>query len=98
MPLNHEFYVGCIFEDCAFHPVLCTAIEDGLDGDAELLGISLIDGTGPRSCSVLHCGPEILLLEQVVAIRDDFAAYRQLRRAEIEATRASAAFPGSEVL
>jgi len=42
---------GDIYEDCAYHPVLCT----WRDGD-EVAGISLIDGSRPRSCSLTHCG------------------------------------------
>lgn len=42
---------GDIYEDCAYHPVLCT----WRDGD-EVAGISLIDGSRPRMCSLSHCG------------------------------------------
>lgn len=42
---------GDIYEDCGYHPVLCT----WRDGD-EVAGISLIDGSRPRSCSLSHCG------------------------------------------
>jgi hypothetical protein len=85
MPSTHEFFVGCIYEDCGFHPVLCTAIDDEPGGDSALTGISLIDGSAPRSCSVLHCGPELLSLEEAVAIRVDFASHRRRRTAECEA-------------
>jgi len=40
---------GDIYEDCSFHPVLCTFN----DGD-EIQGISLIDATAPRACSIGH--------------------------------------------
>ncbi|MFF0066772.1 hypothetical protein ACFYRC_35720 [Streptomyces sp. NPDC005279] len=33
--------VGDVYEDCSFHPVLCTEIDD--DGGVVLSGISLID-------------------------------------------------------
>ena len=36
--------VGQIYEDCAFHPVLCTEL---LVDDDEMIGISLIDGSWP---------------------------------------------------
>lgn len=52
--------VGDIYEDCAHHPVLCT--ESGADAVA---GISLFDGSGPRSCSVHHCGPRKMTPHQV---------------------------------
>jgi hypothetical protein len=42
---------GDIYEDCAYHPCLCVRIEED---DVE--GISLVDGTVPRSCSIAHCG------------------------------------------
>jgi hypothetical protein len=35
--------VGDVYEDCSFHPVLCTEIDD--DGGVVLSGISLIDGS-----------------------------------------------------
>jgi hypothetical protein len=47
----NEIVPGDIYEDCAYHPVLCTWRE----GD-EVAGISLIDGSHPRSCSLAHCG------------------------------------------
>jgi len=43
--------IGDIYEDCAYHPVRCTES----DGDS-LTGISLIDGSSPRCCSIKHCG------------------------------------------
>ena len=50
---------GDIYEDCSFHPVLCV----GAVGD-EVWGISLIDGSHPRSCSIGHCGVRKLTLQQ----------------------------------
>jgi len=47
-----EIVVGAVFEDCAFHPVLCTVASPEED---ELLGISLIDGQ-IRSCSIAQPG------------------------------------------
>lgn len=44
---------GDIYEDCAYHPVLCIDV-DYAEGD--IWGISLIDGSQPRSCGILHCG------------------------------------------
>ena len=71
-----ELGVGRIYEDCAFHAVLCTAF----DGD-DLVGISLIDGSYPRSCSVAHCGPVPLTLEQAVRVRTHFDEWVRARRA-----------------
>src|SRR6266571_4712103 len=50
--LKMEIKVGDIYEDCAYHPVLCTLAE----GD-DLEGYSLLDGSFPRGCSIIHCGP-----------------------------------------
>jgi hypothetical protein len=44
---------GDLYEDCCWHPVLCLGVNYKTD---ELWGISLIDGTSPRSCSLVHCG------------------------------------------
>lgn len=52
--------VGDIYWDCAYHPVLC--IES--DGD-DISGVSLLDGSRPRSCSILHCGVIRLNADQV---------------------------------
>jgi hypothetical protein len=71
--------VGDIYEDCAYHPVLCTLAD--YEGD-ELAGISLIDGSSPRSCSPTHCGPVRLTVDEAVAIKKDLDAYVALKVAE----------------
>lgn len=48
---EHRIRPGDIYEDCSYHPVLCTENDRG-----DLAGISLIDGSGPRCCSMFHCG------------------------------------------
>ncbi|MGW5780883.1 hypothetical protein [Streptomyces sp. NPDC003863] len=73
--------VGDIYEDCSFHPVLCTAVDD-VAGVA-LSGISLIDGSFPRSCDALHCGPIRIRVEDVVAIKRDLDGYARRRKAEL---------------
>jgi hypothetical protein len=75
-PLS-SIQVGTIYEDCAFHPVLCTYRSDDED---ELQGISLIDGA-IRACSVFHCGAEPLTIAQVLVIKRDFDAYVLMRTA-----------------
>jgi hypothetical protein len=50
---------GDIYEDCAFHPVLCVKVDDD-----EVSGVSLVDGSWPRSCSLSHCGVRKLTLQQ----------------------------------
>lgn len=66
--------VGGIYEDCNFHPCLCTQIE----GD-EIQGISLIDGSAPRSCSLAYCGPTALTVSEAASIREQFQRYIDLR-------------------
>jgi hypothetical protein len=57
---------GDIYEDCAWHPVLC--VEADTDDDS-LIGISLIDGSYPRCCSFVHCGVRKLSVAQAWTIR-----------------------------
>jgi hypothetical protein len=42
---------GELYEDCAYHPCLCVAVEG-----KEITGISLIDGSSPRACDLDLCG------------------------------------------
>lgn len=58
--------VGDVFEDCSFHPVLCLGVDDR---EGDLWGISLIDGSYPRSCSFIHCGVRKLTLEEAWSIK-----------------------------
>jgi len=55
---------GQIYEDCAFHPCLCLG-----SGDGYVWGISLIDGTQPRSCDLRMCGVRILSLAEAWQIK-----------------------------
>lgn len=52
-----QFAPGDIYEDCAEHPCLCIGVSEE---DDEIWGISLIDGSYPRACSLAHCGVEKL--------------------------------------
>lgn len=54
---------GDCYEDCAYHPCLCTQVNPG---DDEILGISLVDGSFPRACSITHCRPKLLTLEEAI--------------------------------
>jgi hypothetical protein len=71
------FRPGDIYEDCSFHPVLCTYI----DGD-EIGGVSLIDASEPRACSLSGCAVAKLTIEDVIAARADWPAYLARRKAE----------------
>ena len=55
--------VGDIYEDCSYHPCLCTSVNFRKD---DIQGISLIDGSSPRSCSLKHCGVRKLTIEEAV--------------------------------
>ena len=57
---------GDVYEDCAWHPVLCVSVDYEND---EICGISLIDGTYPRSCSLRHCGVRKLTVEEAWEVR-----------------------------
>lgn len=59
---------GHIYRDCAGHPVLCTEVS--LDG---VCGVSLIDGSRPRSCSIKHCEVERISLSKAERIKDNWA-------------------------
>lgn len=62
--------VGSIYEDCYSHPVLCTSVSD--DGQ-RFEGVSLLDGTAPRVCYLLHCGVkplDALLVQKRVQHRE----------------------------
>lgn len=61
--------IGDIYEDCAHHPVRCEEIYIG-PGLDDISGVSLIDGSRPRSCSLKHCGV-IRLTENEAKIRID---------------------------
>ena len=52
---------GELYEDCSYHPVLCTH----RDGD-EVSGISLLDGSQPRVCSIDRCGVRRLTVADAV--------------------------------
>ena len=58
-----EIKIGDLYEDCFYHPCYCVKID--VDGD-EVSGISLIDGSFPRCCSVEHCGIRLLSLEEAI--------------------------------
>ena len=93
--LSDRIEPGDIYEDCAFHPVWCTWVDYSED---EIRGISLLDGTGPRSCSPAHCGPIKLTAREALEIRRDHAAYVIRRTAELEAATQSPSGDGASGL
>ncbi len=52
--------IGDIYEDCAYHPVVCSESK----GD-DIAGYSLFDGSYPRSCSIKDCAIRLLNPDQV---------------------------------
>ncbi|MFJ2751577.1 hypothetical protein [Streptomyces sp. NPDC087297] len=64
--------------------MLCTEIDD--DGWVVLSGVSLIDGTYPRSCDAQHCEPIRIPAEEVMAIKQDLQGYSRRRKAELDAS------------
>lgn len=81
------FVVGGIYEDCAYHPCLCTEVDED---ERDLTGISLIDGSLPRSCSIDHCGPEVLSVGQAVLICRNFEEFRARRESGLSVEKAVA--------
>lgn len=64
-----EIKVGDIYRDCAYHPVLCTIIDEEED---IIEGKSLADGSEPRSCSFEHCGVVKLTQEEADELVEAF--------------------------
>ena len=60
----NELRPGDFYEDCAYHPCLCTRVEYDV-----VEGISLVDGSAPRQCGVPHCGVRKLTFEEAVLWR-----------------------------
>jgi len=58
-----SFAPGDIYEDCAQHPCLCVGVVDN-DYEEGIWGISLIDGSYPRSCSLYHCGVRKITVDE----------------------------------
>jgi hypothetical protein len=59
-----QLKIGDYYEDCAYHPCICTHISEA---DDEVQGISLVDGSYPRACSVTHCDLHLLSLEEAIS-------------------------------
>jgi hypothetical protein len=81
---------GDIYESCTYHPVLCLGVDYKQD---EIWGISLIDGSYPQSCSLVHCGVKKLSLRQArdakfrgPASLEDRARISKARRWWVEGT------------
>lgn len=60
-----DLHIGDFYEDCAYHPVVCTKID--LDYHS-LTGVSAVDGS-TRSCSIINCGVRKLTIQEAQHIR-----------------------------
>lgn len=76
---DNDIQPGDIYEDCAFHPVLCTH----RNGD-DVEGISLVDGSLPRTCSIRDCGVIKPSIKHVSAVCSDWPGYLARRKTEFE--------------
>jgi hypothetical protein len=62
--MSTSFKPGDIYEDCGFHPCLCVTATE-----SEVSGISLIDGSQPRSCDIGACGIRHLTIQEAWDIK-----------------------------
>jgi hypothetical protein len=71
-----EIRVGDFYEDCAYHPRLCTVVSPAGDEDG-LQGISLVNGA-VGWCSARHCGVRLLTVEEAIQWKLHGPSDRQL--------------------
>lgn len=57
---------GDLYEDSALHPCLCVGIDYE---DDDIWGVSLIDGSYPRSCSLLNSGVRKISVEEAWSVK-----------------------------
>jgi hypothetical protein len=55
---------GDIYEDCSYHPCLCVGATEH-----EVWGVSLIDGSQPRSCDIQNCDVRLLSVDEAWQIK-----------------------------
>jgi hypothetical protein len=63
---NEKIEIGDIYEDSAMHPCLTVGVDYE---DDEIWGISLIDGSQPRSCSLTFSGVRKLTVDEAWNIK-----------------------------
>lgn len=61
---DNNIQVGDFYEDCAYHPVICTEVRN----ETTICGASLVDGSMPRSCDIHHCGVIKLSTKQAFSL------------------------------
>lgn len=70
--VNKRIRVGDMYMDCSYHP--CIAAYASLKNDS-FEGISIIDGSGPRSCSFRHCGITKITIEKAMFVRNNWEEF-----------------------
>ncbi len=72
-PRQIKIKVGDFFEDCGYHPVLCTDAHYDKKNKYEsaIVGISLIDGSSPRQCSIAYCSPRRISFKEAIDIKEN---------------------------
>ena len=56
-----DLKAGDFYEDCAYHPCVCIKVDDD-----EVSGISLVDGSTGRGCSIAQCGIQLLTVDEAL--------------------------------
>lgn len=73
-----KFKLGDIYLDVFDHPTVCLEIDiDYARKDISLAGVSLFDGSYPRSCSVVHSAPDKIAYEEAWKMK---IAYEKSKR------------------
>ena len=70
--MANQFVPGDIYEDVFFHPCLCIGVSEK---DDEIWGISLIDGSYPRACSLANSAIEKLTVEEAWQIKQKHSTW-----------------------
>ena len=66
---------GDLYEDCSYHPCVCLGA-----GDGAVWGVSLVDGSYPRTCDIGVCGVRKLTPEEAWSIRVGGPTDSRIRR------------------
>jgi hypothetical protein len=75
-----KFKLGDIYLDVFFHPTLCLEIDINYERkDISLVGISLFDGSYPRSCSVIHSSPDKISHAEALRMKEEYERSRRPR-------------------
>lgn len=69
----NKFKLGDIYLDGFYHPTVCLRIDiDYERKDIGLEGVSLLDGSWPRGCSVVHSGPDKITCEEAWNMKEEY--------------------------